>query len=195
MAEAHRYPKKELTTDFLRGGVGFAIVAMPLASVPMLSTFQFIFGGVAILFGGYILRTWQRAVSRVEADDQGIAIVGPLGRAIAWGSLDLVTLKYYTVKRSRLVPSRAEMERGEQEREHKPKDDGWMQLVLRGGGSKIAIDSTIDDFRRLLDYTAEAVHANDLALSDVTVENFAAAGIEGLKRATERVEIRPPEEG
>ena len=154
----HAYQKNALLADYLRGGIGFAITAFPVAFAPMLGTLQIIFALISLVFAGFLLKTWLRTRTRVEVSDDGIRTLGPLGRSIAWPDLAQMDLRYYSTQ--------------------KDKTKGWMQLILKGGdGAKISIESTLDGFDTVLEHAAVAAGRNGVALNQTTTENLAAAGI------------------
>lgn len=154
----HAYEKSSITGDYLRGGLGFAVTAFPVAFAPMIGTFQVIFGIIALVFAGFVFKTWQRAQTRIELAPEGIRALGPFGNSIAWPDLARMDLRYYSTQ--------------------KDKAKGWMQLILRDGqGTKLAIESTLDGFDTVLEHAAAAAARNGLALDETTTDNLAAAGV------------------
>tara|TARA_R110002012_G_scaffold953_11_gene4038 strand:+ start:704 stop:1204 length:501 start_codon:yes stop_codon:yes gene_type:complete len=155
----HEYEKRAIRADYLRGGLGFAVTAFPVAFSPMLGTFQIIFGLLALVFGGFVARTWLKAQTRIEVGAEGIQVHGPLGKVIAWPELAAMDLRYYSTQ--------------------KEKGKGWMHLVLKGGaGEKITIESTLDGFEAVLEHAASAATRNGLGLNQTTTDNLVAAGIQ-----------------
>ena len=77
--------------------------------------------------------------------------------SIAWGELDRMTLAYYSTRRDRR--------------------DGWMQLELRSGWTKVRLDSRIDGFAELVDKSARAARSRGLTLNGATLANLAALGV------------------
>ena len=82
---------------------------------------------------------------------------GPLAASIRWDELDGIKLAYYSTRRDRR--------------------DGWMQLELRAGGSRIRLDSRIDGFAELVERAARAADARGLEPSAATAANLEALGI------------------
>jgi len=107
----HGYKKGAVTGDYVRGGLGFAVTAFPVAFAPMLGTFQIVFLLIALVFAGFIVKTWLRAQTRYEVDDDGIQAQGPLSKTIKWSELAVLDLRYYSTQ--------------------KEKNSGWMHLVLK----------------------------------------------------------------
>ncbi|WP_193172288.1 hypothetical protein [Nisaea nitritireducens] len=154
----HGYQKGSITGDYVRGGLGFAVTAFPVAFAPMIGTFQIVFVLIALVFAGFIGKTWLRAQTRFEVDDAGIRALGPLGKEIRWPDLAVMDLRYYSTQ--------------------KEKDKGWMHLVLKDrNGAKIAIESTLDGFEAVLEHAASAASKNSLGLTQTTTDNLVAAGI------------------
>lgn len=154
----HGYEKRAIIGDYVRGGVGFSVTAFPVAFAPMIGTFQIIFLLVSLVFAGFIFKTWLRAQTRFDVDDDGIRALGPFGKTIEWSSLSELDLRYYSTQ--------------------KEKDKGWMHLVLKDkNGAKIAIESTLDGFETVLEHAASAARNNGLGLTQTTTDNLTATGI------------------
>jgi hypothetical protein len=153
---SHRYPKKVLTGDYIRGGIGFAVCASLLVAARDFGVFHYIVLAGAALFGGFILRTWQRHMTSYELSEEGIWANGPLGKAIRWSEISDIGLKYFSTRRDR--------------------KEGWFQLTVRGRPRKISVDSDLDGFEEVLRACTPIFAANRLELSESTAENFAAAG-------------------
>ena len=71
--------------------------------------------------------------------EAGVSAAGPLGAAIRWVGSTRIKLAYYSTRRDRR--------------------DGWMQLELRAGSSRIRLDSRIDGFAQLVGRAAQAAAA------------------------------------
>lgn len=154
----HAYPKNAIMGDYLRGGLGFAVTAVPVILTPMLGTFQIIFGLVSLVFAGFLFKTWQKAQTRYEVDEEAIRATGPMtSSAIRWQDLVKMNLRYFSTQ--------------------KDKSKGWMQLLLKDrAGTKITIESTLDGFDTVLEHAAKAARKNEIALDPTTIDNLAASG-------------------
>jgi len=108
-----------------------------------------------LLFG---IRTALRHHTQVEMTEIGLSASGPLGATIRWDDLDSIKLAYYSTRRDRR--------------------DGWMQLELRAGSSRIRLDSRIDGFTALVERAARAAEARGLERSAATAANLEALGVE-----------------
>jgi hypothetical protein len=68
-----------------------------------------------------------------------------------------MTLAYYSTRRDRR--------------------EGWMQLELRSGWTKVRLDSRIEGFAELVDKSARAATSRGLTFNAATLANLAALGI------------------
>jgi hypothetical protein len=101
--------------------------------------------------------TLLRQLGTVVLDEGGVEIEGGWHRRIEWRELRRVRLRWFAARRDRRA--------------------GFMQLVLAGGGRRIAIDSRIAEFDTIAAAAARAATARGLALNDATLANFAALGV------------------
>jgi uncharacterized membrane protein len=154
----HRYPAATIWADYLRAGGGLALTLGPLLLLDLASPLSLLFGGLAVLFVWFGLRTAVRHASFIELSPDAIAQRGPLERRLRWRELSRVKLAYYGPRRAR--------------------ERGWLQLTLKGGaGHAIRIDSTIDGFERVVSQAQAAAAARELPLDDATSSNLAALGL------------------
>ncbi|GHD39336.1 hypothetical protein GCM10017083_01080 [Thalassobaculum fulvum] len=153
----HRYERRAIVGDFIRGGFGLLLTVGPVLLMPMVTWLAVAFSAFAALFAVYLFRTWLRSATALEVDDGGIRSTGPFGRAIRWDALDALDLRYFATRRD--------------------KEGGWMQVKLRGDGAAIAAESSLDGFETVVARAADAATRNRLALSDVTRENLKALGL------------------
>jgi len=68
-----------------------------------------------------------------------------------------MTLAYYSTRRDRR--------------------DGWMQLELRSGWTRVHLDSRIEGFTELVDEAARAARCRGLTLNAATLANLSALGV------------------
>jgi hypothetical protein len=151
----HRYPARSLLEDYARGAAGLVFLAVAL--IPMHWVLHVIFGLVALLLLSFGVRTILRARSRIVLDENGIAVIGPIGKRIAWASLDGLKLRYFSTRRDR--------------------KRGWMELTLRGAGSKLAIESQIEGFEGIVRAAAVAAIDRGLSVDPSTEGNLAALDV------------------
>lgn len=155
----HHYPATTLYGDYMRALFGLAVTALPLALVDVAGPVAAVFAALALLFGWFGVRTALRHASRVELSPEDIAIRGPVERRLSWRQLERVKLAYYAPRRTR--------------------EGGWLQLTLRGGaGRPIRLDSTLEDFDRVLHKVRHEVESRALPLDATTAENFTALGMQ-----------------
>ena len=155
----HRYGASALNADYARGVIGLLLTGGPLVLVPVAQILAVLFGACALLFAIYVVRTVLRQLVRVRLDDIGVAAIGPLGVAVRWSDLDDMRLRFYSTRRDR--------------------EQGWMTLRLAGSGRRLHIESSIDGFDAIVQSARDAAVANGVTLSEATVSNLLALGIEG----------------
>jgi len=144
--------------DYRRAAAGFVPTAAILLAAPLGAVGGVVLGGFAALFLLFGIRTALRHRTQVEMTDIGLSASGPLGATIRWDDLDSIKLAYYSTRRDRR--------------------DGWMQLELRAGSSRIRLDSRIDGFTALVERAARAAEARGLERSAATAANLEALGVE-----------------
>jgi hypothetical protein len=151
----HRYPVKSLAEDYARGAAG--LVFLGVALVPMHWVLHLVFGLVAALLLSFGVRTFLRGRSRIVLDENGIAVVGPISKRVAWSALDGLKLRYFSTRRDR--------------------KRGWMELTVRGAGAKLAVESQIDGFEEIVRAAAKAAVARGLTVDPSTEGNLAAMDV------------------
>lgn len=152
----HHYPSATIYGDYARTGFGLAVTAGPLVLLDLASGMSVLFAGLAGLFGWFGWRTALRQVTRVELSPEAIALRGPLERRISWAELSGVKLAYYAPRRGR--------------------ENGWLQLTLRGQGRAIRVDSNLEGFDRILRRVQAQVRAQNLPVDPTTASNLGELG-------------------
>jgi hypothetical protein len=157
----HHYPRKALSGDFARAGIGLLITLGPALAIPPGSLTQIILAPLALLFLAFGIRTWQRSVAVIAVTARDISISAPWQARLAWHNLEAVRLNYYSTRFDR--------------------SGGWMQLMLKGrggpDGATIRLDSTLEGFSEIARHAAAAARAARIPLSDSTRNNLDALGI------------------
>jgi hypothetical protein len=153
----HAYPAMAMGGDYLRAAAGLVPCLALLLSVSPLSFGGIVLSGLVIIFGAFAVRTALRHGTRIEAGDEGLRSVGTWRRTILWRELDRMKLGYYSTRRDRR--------------------DGWMQLDVGAGRSRIKLDSRIDGFDDLVRRAATVAAERRLELSPATLSNLQALGI------------------
>jgi hypothetical protein len=168
-----RYPLATLYADYARAAAGLALTLGPLLLLDVAYPLVALLVALGLLFAWFGLRTVARHLSRVELSASAIALHGPLPRHLAWGELERVQLAYYAPRRSR--------------------DDGWLQLTLRGaGGRSIRLDSTLVGFDQVLGAASRAARAKALPMDAATQANLAALGRAASGSRDEPLPVRSP---
>jgi hypothetical protein len=161
-----RYPITALYADYLRAAFGLALTAGPLLLLDLAAAVAALLGVFGLLFAWFGMRTVLRHLSRVELSGNAIALCGPVARRLAWDDLERMKLAYYAPRRSR--------------------DDGWMQLTLRGrDGCAIQLDSTLAGFDQVLGQASRAARAKALSMDAATHANLAALGLSAAASSAE----------
>ncbi len=156
----HRYPARALTGDYFRSAVGLTVGFGVLLSVPPSPVIIAVFGGVIGLFGFFGLRTLQRHMMKVAVTDQAISNAGFGTRALSWDELETVKLRYFGTKRQTSG------------------NGGFMQLTLKGGGTSLTFESSLDGFDYIAWRAAKAARDNGVSLDPMSAGNFLAMGLD-----------------
>ena len=156
-----RYPFGAVAGDYLRAivGLGFSLYILLAVTTPF--WVSVIFGGMALLFLVFGLRTVQRHVAVVALSEEGIACREFSTKTIYWRDLEQLKLRFYGVRR------RAQSE-----------GSSFMQLALRGDGVKIVMDSSLEGFDRIAWRAAKAARDNAVALDPASAGNLLGIGID-----------------
>lgn len=156
----HRYPTSALLADYGRAGLGFALTGGPVLALEPAPVFAWCLGLLAAIFAAFAARTAVRQMTHYELSDAALVAVGPWARRLAWDQLEQVRLRFFSTKRDR--------------------KEGWMQLDLKGGGTRLRIDSTLEDFHLVAHRAVEAATARGVPLPDATRGNLLGLGIQGV---------------
>jgi hypothetical protein len=160
---AHRYPAESLRGDYLRAAAGAALCGFPFLITPVHPIAALILGGLTILFATYGARTWLRRTETIVMDDTGLTAGVLYRRHLPWQDLGQLKLRYFSTRRDR--------------------SGGWMQLVLRGRGMSVGIDSELDGFVDICRRARDAARLKRLDLSESTIRNFLAIGLDATDMA------------
>jgi hypothetical protein len=153
----HVYSSESLMGDYGRAALGFGLVTIPLVTVELGSWVMVILLALAALFLVFGARTARRQLSPIELDENGITATGLFPTRLDWSALERVKLGYYATKRD--------------------KSSGWMQLVLKGAGRHVTVDSRIEGFEEIARAAAQAARDRRIEITPTTATNFGALGI------------------
>ncbi len=153
----HRHDFRSLGGDYLRAGLGLALTSGPLVLVPVHAVLAWMFGAVGVLMVIHGLRTIWRHLAVIECGDDVLVFRAPVTRRLAWSDLGELRLRYFSTRRDR--------------------DRGWMQLILKGDGVALRIDSTLPGFEDIVRRALKAAAAADLPLSGATRRNLESLGL------------------
>lgn len=157
-----RYPPRALLGDYLRSAAGLFVGLGVLLVVPPNPVVVVIFGALASLFAVFGLRTIQRHGLRVVVTDDAIACRGIFTKVLPWAQIESARLRYFGSRKSKW----------------RPLPSGFMQLTLKGAGTVMTFESSIEGFDWLAGRTAAAMRARGLPLDPATVSNLIELGID-----------------
>lgn len=152
----YTYDRRTVLHDYLRAGIGAFLCLAPLLVVESGSIMVYVLAALGAVFVVFGARTALRHRSAIELTTEGLRVHGPWPRFLAWRDLAVMKLAYFSMGRT--------------------KAKGWMELKLRGGGTTMSFDSSLDGFDAVVAAALHAARANDLALSEVTRANLDALG-------------------
>lgn len=161
MNRLFRYPWRSLCLDYAGSGAGLAASFGALGFLQLAAPMVWVATAVAGLFLVYFARTVCRQLTRLELDDDGIRVKGPLDAALRWDGLRSLRLDYYSTRR---------------DAERRTMQGGWMQLRLRDARRTIRIDSALEGFAELASLAAREASRRGLALDAATASNLEALG-------------------
>lgn len=154
----YRYPANALMKDYFGAVIGLTVFGVPALFVPLSSGMVLLLGGLGLLFAAFALRTAARQASRLLIDADAIRIAGPIGRQIAWNDLRGVRLRFFSTWRDRT--------------------SGWMQLGVKGKGTTISIDQSIDDFSEIAEIALSMAVRTGATFDATTLQNARSLGID-----------------
>lgn len=153
----HAYPRTALLADVARAAGGIALAGIPLAAGALPTWQAALFVLIAMVFALFAAASLRRAMTRIEAGDEAIAVTGPWPARLRWGELDRLRLAYYSTRRDGAA--------------------GWMHLTLAAAGRRVVIDSRIGGFDLLVRLAARAARARALRLDAATIANLRSLGV------------------
>ena len=159
----YRYPAKALVGDYLRGAAGIGIgTGLLIAAPPGIPTVA-IGGGLVLLFGVFTVRTLARNLARVAIAGETLRRSGFGTRVLAWDDLERIRLRYYGTRR-----------------QDKDGDGGggFMQLTLKGSGTSLTFESSMDGFRYIAWRAAKALRDNGRPIDPTSAGNLLAIGLD-----------------
>ena len=151
-----KYSRKSISGDYIRAIIGLVITGGLLLAATKITIFQYIFAAGALLFFGFLLRTFLRQFSSFVVTKQDLKRVGLFKRSLSWDQLNNVTLKYFSTRRDRKA--------------------GWYQLTLSDGIVKITIDSELMGFDTVMKICSDVLYKNDLQFRKPQVRTLQVQG-------------------
>jgi hypothetical protein len=155
----HRYPGRALAADYARSALGLGATGGIVAFANALPFWTYLFGGLALMFLAYGVRTAVRQLTVVECSETGLAAGGPRPISIAWKDVRDVRLRYFSTRRDRSA--------------------GWLQLTVAGPRASIRLDSQLQDFEAVAARALRAAEANGVEIGRDTAANARALARRG----------------
>lgn len=166
--QEYRYPTRALLRDYLGAVIGLTVFGAPALFVKLSSVMFVLLGGLGLLFAVFALRTFLRQTSRVQVDEAGIRVTGPVSQQLAWKDVEDVRLRFYSTWRDR--------------------KSGWMQLGVKGKGTAIRIDQAIDGFQQLAGTSFAMAMREGITPDAATIQNAEALGLDLTQNVGDRAE-------
>jgi hypothetical protein len=152
----HRHNFQALMPEYIRTGVGVALTAGPVLLADTIAPVAWALGILAVIFAAFAVTVALRQVSVINCTDDGILVSGPVRKSLAWEDLRYARLRYFSTRRDGAK--------------------GWMQLVLKGRGVSICIESTLTGFADIVARAAKAANDGGVELSSTTLGNLELLG-------------------
>ena len=153
----YRHSIRTIAPDYIRAGVGLAVTAGPIIIVPISEPVSWTLMFLIFLFAVYAANVVIRHASVIELDETSVSVCGPFSRSLRWQDLEEMRLKYFSTRRDGT--------------------HGWMQLVLKGPGAKIRIESTLGGFADIVERAARTASSEGLFVSPTTLGNLELLGV------------------
>jgi hypothetical protein len=155
----HRYETASLVADYFRAAIGVAVCGGLLFVSNLLPAIGYILVVLTFLFGIYGMRTILRQLTRLRVDANGLELC--LGswpwRRMSWQEIQDLKLRYFSTRRDR--------------------GDGWLQMLVSGGGKRISFDSNLSDFNVVATQAFRAAQEAGVGFSPTTRDNLKSIGL------------------
>ena len=76
----YRYPPAKLAPDYLRAGVGIAVVGLPLVAMELPDVVRAVLGCLTVLFVAFALQNLLQQLCRLEVSETAL-VMPPLGNS------------------------------------------------------------------------------------------------------------------
>ncbi len=163
-----RYPLSSLIGDYIRSAAGVAIGLGVLIAVAPSPAILAVFGSILLLFSVFGLRTIERQILQVAVSDHEICWRGFRRKTLAWSDLEQLKLRFYGTRRQRRNEGTGGSEGG----------GGFLQLTLKGAGTRIAFESSVQGFEMIAWRAAKAMRDNKFSLDPTSAGNLLAIGVD-----------------
>ena len=158
-----RYPRASLIGDYIRSIAGVGVGIGVLLSVPPSMPILIVFGSILVLFAFFGLRTIERQIMQVALTDEAIGCRGFRTKQLPWSDLEFLKMRFYGTRRQH---------RGE------GGGGGFLQMTLKGAGTRLALESSLEGFELVAWHAAKAMRDNRASLDPASAGNLLAIGVD-----------------
>lgn len=152
----YRYSGGAIAGAWARGAGGTLATLGPLVALHPAPWISVALAAAGALFLVYLARAAITQFTQLEIDGDGIRAHGPAPLDLRWDEVRQVRLAYYSTRRDR--------------------SHGWMQLVIKGSGKTLRIESTLNGFEEIALAAAREALRRQCALDERTLENLKLLG-------------------
>ena len=163
MKRTYRYSAAVVVRAYARSAVGLSVTILPLLVLQPAFWLSAVLWLGGALFLIYLARSVARHTTRIVIDEAGIRSEGLFGGSVAWDALRAVALNYYTTRSDR--------------------SQGWIELLVRGSGRAIRIDSSLNGFKEIAACVAHEALKRNCALDERTRAHLEVLGITSAREA------------
>ena len=155
----HKYRISFLLTNYIKATIGIAISVFPIFILEAAGLIKYFLLLIFVIFILLLIKTIFNQMVTVFISNDSIEILELFirKRKIKWDKVKKFELQYYSTRQD--------------------KEKGWMQLKVSDKKNTIIIRSAISDFEAIAKKTACIASNNDITLTNRTVINYKAIGI------------------
>jgi hypothetical protein len=157
LKQVYRYAPTTIAAAYARSVFGLAVTLGPLVALQPASWLGVVLVLGAALFLIYAAKSVARHSTRVVVDAAGIRTEGLFGVTIGWDALRAVEMNYYTTRSDG--------------------SGGWIELLVRGSGGLIRIESSLEGFTQIAARVAQEAIKRNRPLDDRARTHMRALGI------------------
>ena len=155
----HKYRISFLLTNYIKASIGIFVSVFPIFILEAAGIIKYFFVLIFAIFILLLIKTIFNQLVTVFISNDSIEIIEFFikKRKIKWDKVNNFELQYYSTRQD--------------------KEKGWMQLKVSDKKNTITIHSAISNFEVIAKKTAYVASKNDITLTNRTVINYKAIGI------------------